>query len=370
MLNRLRNLIFPNSLSNQDEHFISQAREIVKPSPDIGQVRGQRSAKLALLIAAAGRHNLLMIGPPGEGKSFLASTIPGFLPRITHAESEELQAAYAASGLPMPMPHGPRPYRACGPTASLGSLIGGGRSAATIFPGDLALAHSGILFIDELPQFDRALIDALRQPLESGTVTVSRGGSSITWPARAQLIAAMNPCPCGYYRGDWQGNVGNVGIALCTCSESEIARYQARISGPILDRIDLVCWLYPLSPQERFSAAIDNQSLSFLHKVLVAQRMMIDRSHDHSSIHGEYPRLNCTLGAKEVFDAANNPLAFSAAGLAAYQQESAQARYSTRKSVRLARVSRTIADLYQSPMIEASHIATAAQYVSASITQD
>lgn len=329
----------------------------------IGEVRGQQDAKEALLVAAAGGHNVLMIGPPGEGKSFLASTLPGFLPPPSQNDIQTLQQTYSLAGQALPADaQGTliRPFRAVGPTITLASLIGGGRSQP--IPGEMALAHAGILFLDEMPQFGRNLLDSLRQPLEDGKLSITRNGQTFTFPCRVQLIAAMNPCPCGY-----------AGTPNCVCPVAKIQAYQSIISGPILDRIDIVTRLDTISSQQRFSAAIPNQSKQFLVKVLQAQSLALRYR----------GMLNSGLGPKQILgtsyyvapdrmtvpkeQATGKPfianIAWTQSGLRYLQIESDKAGYSTRRVVRLSRVARTIADLYNSFGIQPIHVHKALSFV-------
>lgn len=324
---------------------------IPQSSPDIGLVRGQRTAKQALLIAAAGRHNLLMVGPPGEGKSFLASTLPSILPPLTEYQAACLQAVYGAVSQPPPVQP---PFRAIGPTITLASLIGGGRGEP--IPGELALAHNGILFIDELPQFARPLIESLRQPLQDRWYTVTRNGSTRVYQADVQLLAAMNPCPCGYLGRPQPEAYYPTDYGLCRCSDYQIERYQAKVSGPILDRIDLVVRLDALSSQERFLPPIHNQSILFRSKVLQARLAQLKRQR----------KLNYRLGTKEVFSP-DNPLLFTPDALRYFQLETDKPRYSTRKTVLLARIARTIADIAGDVGVTLSDVHCAASFVDQTI---
>ncbi len=216
---------------------------------DFGRIRGQERAKEAALISAAGGHNLLLIGPPGEGKSLLASAIPGILPRLSNEEKVQLTRIYSACGELKNdgMAVTRRPMRSIHHTASKQAVIGGGSKIAR--PGEITLAHLGILFLDEIAEFTSSTLEALRQPIESGEVSISRVGGSLSFPCRFTLVAAMNPCPCGYF-----------GTDQCRCKESDVTRYQKKISGPILDRIDLQVEMNRLSTEERFSETEEEAS--------------------------------------------------------------------------------------------------------------
>ncbi len=197
------------------------------PGPDLATIRGQAVARRALEVAAAGGHHLLLLGPPGAGKTMLAKCLPGILPRLTDGEALEVAQAWAAAGRPRP-PHGAPPFRAPHHSATLAAIVGGGSGVAV--PGELTLAHRGVLFLDELGEFPPSLLDALRQPLEEGSVVVSRKGTSVRFPCAFQVVAATNPCPCGYL-GDPR--------RPCRCTPRSLDRYGRRLSGPLLDRFDM-----------------------------------------------------------------------------------------------------------------------------------
>lgn len=238
----------------------------VAKGPDLGVIRGQVEAKGAAYVAAAGGHNLLLIGPPGEGKSLLASALPGILPRLTDEEKVQLTRIYSAygaldrDGLAVSR----RPMRTVHHTASKQSLIGGGSGVPR--PGEITMAHLGVLFLDEIAEFSGATLDALRQPLEAGEVTIARVGATLTYPCRFTLVAAMNPCPCGHY-----------GTGRCRCKEAEVRKYQKKISGPILDRIDLQVQLGRLSTEERFAETDQNVSPKIRANVEAARARQVKR---------------------------------------------------------------------------------------------
>ena len=308
------------------------------PGPDLADVRGQQQAKRALEIAAAGSHSLLMIGPPGAGKSMLAARLPGLLPPLTDEEALEV-AVVASIGQGFDARKwAQRPYRAPHHTASGVALVGGGSSPR---PGEITLAHFGVLFLDELPEFDRRVLEVLREPLESGTITVSRAARQADFPARFQLVAAMNPCPCGYL-GDISGK--------CRCNPDQVLRYRARISGPLLDRIDLHIHVPRVEQSALTSAAASAAESSAQIRARVSlsrERQMLRAGKANAQLSTREIERHCAPddAARKLLDAAMSRLSLSA-----------------RAYHRVLKVARTIADLGGAETIGAAHIAEAVRY--------
>ncbi len=303
---------------------------------DLADVKGQQHARRALEIAATGNHSLLMSGPPGTGKSMLASRLPGILPPMTEAEALESAAVLSLTGNFKSENWRLRPYRAPHHTASGVALVGGGNPPR---PGEISQATHGVLFLDELPEFSRAALEVLREPLEAGRITISRAARQADFPARFQLIAAMNPCPCGYL-----GHPGN----QCHCSPEQVARYRGRISGPLLDRIDLHIDVTALPEAELTATGDGESSAQVRQRVTAARQVQIARQ----------GKPNAQLAGKEI----DRFCATDAAAMNLLKQAIAHLNLSARAYHRILRVARSIADLAGNTNIGAAQIAEAVQY--------
>jgi len=307
------------------------------PYPDVQDVKGQAYAKRALEVAAAGGHSLVMIGPPGTGKTMLAERLPGILPPMTQDEALTSAAIQSLGTAGFEIARWrQRPFRAPHHTASAVALVGGGSHPR---PGEISMAMHGVLFLDELPEFDRKVLEVLREPLESGRISVSRAARQAEFPASFQLVAAMNPCPCGYL-GHSNGR--------CRCTPDQVARYRGRISGPLLDRIDLQVEV-PAVPQEELAHKAQGESSAVIReRVAAARTLQLARQ----------GKPNFALSSREV----DRYCAPDARGATVLKQAIARLGLSARAYHRILKVARTIADLAGEKALAAAHVAEAIQY--------
>lgn len=332
----------PRRLATRSSALVEGSRDAEREGIDLSDIRGQAGARRALEIAAAGGHNMLMLGPPGSGKTMLARRLPTITPPLTF--EERLESSIIASVAGQLRPDEPlicdRPFRAPHHTLSQVALAGGGPQCR---PGEVSLAHNGVLFLDELPEFKRAALEVLRQPLEDGEIVIARAAQSLLYPARFSLIAAMNPCPCGYYGSPQKS---------CHCSVQQIRSYLNRISGPLLDRIDLQISVDAVDPLELRRSAPGESSSRVRERVLEARQRQSDRFrgleiHCNGQMRPRELRAHCALdgSADALFSRAIERLGLSA-----------------RAHDRILKVARTIADLAGADQVESTHIAEAIQY--------
>ncbi len=309
---------------------------------DYADVKGQEHARRALEIAAAGQHNVLLVGPPGSGKSMLVRRLPSIMPPMTPAEALEVTKIHSVAGRMRPGQAliTTRPFRAPHHTVSDAGLVGGGTNPR---PGEASLAHHGVLFLDELPEFRRHVLDALRQPVEDGTVLIGRARGAVNYPARFMLAAAMNPCPCGYH-GDGNGR--------CTCHPAQVERYMARVSGPLLDRIDLHIEVPSLAARELTRLEPGERSSVMRARVLAARARQLARCD------GREVFANAQMSARDVREFC----AVDGKGLALLRTAIQRLGLSARAYHRVLRLARTIADLADDEKIAPAHIAEAIQY--------
>ncbi len=308
---------------------------------DFSEVKGQEQAKRALEIAAAGGHNLLMVGPPGSGKSMLARRLPTILPPMNFEEALETTKIYSIAGLLKN--EGlltTRPFRSPHHTISDAGLIGGGNLPR---PGEVTLSHNGVLFLDELPEFKRGVLEVLRQPLEDGVVTISRASGSITYPARFMLVAAMNPCPCGYFTDPHHE---------CTCTISQIQRYQQKISGPLMDRIDIQIEVPSIEYRE-LGAKMRGESSSSIRKRVERARMLQWERYKNTGFH-----TNSALNPGMI----EKYISLSVSSMKLLETALVKFGLSARAYHRIMKVARTIADLDEEDNVREHHIAEAIHY--------
>lgn len=329
----------PAPYRNDMERLYDRAREYTR---DLSDVRGQENVKRALEVAAAGGHNVLMVGPPGSGKTMLARRVPTILPPLSSDEALETTKIHSVSG-ELQSEHGllaTRPFRAPHHTISDAGLCGGGAHPS---PGEISLAHNGVLFLDELPEFQRRVLEVLRQPMEEGRITISRAQSTVTYPARFMLVASMNPCPCGHL---------NDPNRECVCTPSQVQRYLSKISGPLMDRIDLHVEVAPVDFEEMSADRGGETSAAVRERVVEARRLQ-DKRFDGVDIHS-----NAQMGAQAVQshcgldDASRNLLRTATDRLG----------LSARGYTRILKVARTVADLDGASEISPEYVSEAIQY--------
>lgn len=310
---------------------------------DLRDIKGQAHAKRALEIAASGGHHLLLYGPPGTGKTMLASRLTGILPPLTETEALQVAAVQSVSGQHSLTDYPARPFRAPHHTASAVALVGGGSQPK---PGEISLAHRGVLFLDELPEYSRHVLEVMRQPLESGEVQISRAAAQVRYPANFQLIAAMNPCPCGYANSGY-ANSGD-GKHLCRCTPDQVLRYRSKISGPLLDRIDLQVAVQALKPGELYGDASGDNSETVQARVTATRQRQLDRQQ----------KSNADLASREL----DQYCRLQQQQQLMLQQAVERLGLSARSSHRIIKVARTLADMDACEHIEDKHLMEALGY--------
>jgi magnesium chelatase family protein len=309
---------------------------------DFREIKGQEHVKRAMEVAAAGSHNVIMTGPPGAGKTLIARALPGILPPLTVEESLDVMQIYSVAGaLPSDTPMmRERPFRAPHHTISHAGLVGGGKVPR---PGEISLAHRGVLFLDELPEFDERSLESMRQPLEDHQVTISRASGTLTFPANFQLLAAMNPCPCGYYLDPTHN---------CTCSPATVTKYQKRISGPLLDRFDIHIEVPRVEYEKLAGDRVGESTQAIRARVVTARERQVERFKDTPLV------CNADMGPAHVREYCE----VDEAGKGLLRAAMQQLGMSARSYHRVLKLARTIADLEGVERIQAAHLAEALQY--------